>query len=151
MTDTGYKCAGKSLHVSDIIVERHMDTSGGQVDFDLTYWKITQHGGTFWRCSCGPEGTEIKLDADLDIHFSIADAIDLQASELQPIAPTGDPESQAKKSWLFAKITVAALFVYILLRICTPFLVAANIVAVLCAVLAAITLKLHGGTHDEKF
>lgn len=151
MTDTGYKCTGKPLHVSDIVAERHMDTSGGQVNFDLTYWKITQHDGAFWRCSCGPESTEIKLDADLDIHFSIADAIDLQASEVQIVAPPVDANNQKKESWLFAKITIAALLLYILLRVCTPFLIAANIVAVLCAVLAAITIKLHGGIHDEKF
>lgn len=151
MTDTGYKCAGKPLHVSDIVAERHMDTSSGQVDFDLTYWKITQHDGAFWRSSCGKDSTEIKLDADLDIHFSIADAIDLQASEVQIVAPPVNTNSQKKKSWLLAKTTIATLLLYILLRVCTPFLIAANIAAVLCAVLAAITIKLHGGIHDEKF
>lgn len=150
MTDTGYKCAGKPLNVSDIVAERHIDTSSSQIDFQLIYWKITQHDGAIWRCSCGKDSTEIKLDADLDIHFSIADAIDLQTSELQPVAPTPDLKSRTKKSWMLAKFTAATLVVYILLRVCTPFLVAANIVAVLCAVLAAITLKLHGGAHDEE-
>lgn len=70
---------------------------------------------------------------------------------MQIVAPPVDANNQKKESWLFAKITIAALLLYILLRVCTPFLIAANIVAVLCAVLAAITIKLHGGIHDEKF
>lgn len=149
MTDTGYKCAGKPLHVSDIVLERRLDTSSEQVGFVITYWKITQHDGAFWRCSCGAESTEISLAADLDIHFSIAEAIDLQTSEFRPADSQAWEKSEKEKSWLFAKLSVLALIGYIILNVFTPFVVVSYLAAAVSAAFALIALKLHRGAENE--
>lgn len=141
---TEYTCAGQPLKAGDAVRERYLDTSSGQPVFRERRWKITEHDHAFWRC-CNKE--EIKLDSDLDMHFSIIptgpDDSCLQEEELTIVS-----QSQHSRASLFAKLAIGFLIAYIILRL-TPFPIAANISAVISAIFAILTFK-YGGFHHEK-
>ena len=132
MEDTGYICAGKALHVGDIIAEKHTD--------NLAYWQITQHDDKFWRRKCD-SNDEIELNCNLDMYFFITNCMVSQVPD--------SGLSAHERSNVLIKLTIAALMIYIVLKSFAP-LILADIAAIVCAVLTIITLKKHGGYYGKE-